>query len=251
MAMAIIGLLLLGLASGSLLNYLSDVFPSTRRFVAPFCWNCKQNRAVGRYLTMQPCEHCGVSARPRAYLSIAAGQAISFEAWFLPFRPWGFWPSWLILLLFLFVIIVDVEERIIPTQTVVFGAVAGLGLGIWRNGILPTLGGGLIGMGAMFLVYYLGGFFMRLVAGRAGLKASDATTALGYGDVRLMGVLGLLLGVSQVVQGLLYGVILAGVISLVVILVAVVRRKYTRFMTIAYSPALVAACWIVLYLPSA
>jgi Flp pilus assembly protein protease CpaA len=249
MTITIIGLLLLGLASGSLLNYLSDVFPSTRRFVAPFCWNCKEKRAWGGYLALRPCEHCGAKARPRAYLSIAAGLAISFEAWFLPFRPWGFWPSWLVLLFFLFVIIVDVEQRIIPTQTVVFGAVLGLGLGIWRNGILVTLGGGLIGMGIMFLVYYLGGLFTRAMAGRGGLKASDATTALGYGDVRLMGVLGLLLGLSQVLQGLLYGVVLAGVFSLVVILAALVRRRYSRFMTIAYSPALVAACWAVLYLP--
>lgn len=250
MAITIIGLLFLGLAGGCLLNYLSDVFPSTRRFVAPFCWNCKQKRALAPYLALRSCEHCGARARPRAYLSIAAGLGISFEAWFLPFRAWGFWPSWVLLLFFLFVIVVDFEERIIPTQTVIFGAVLGLGLGIWRNGILPTLGGGLIGMGIMFLVYYLGGFFTRVIAGRGGMQASDATTALGYGDVRLMGVLGLLLGASQVLQGLLYGVVLAGLISLVVILVALIRRKYTRFMTIAYSPALVAACWIVLYLPS-
>lgn len=84
-----------------------------------------------------------------------------------------------------------------------------------------------------------GGLFLLLaVAGSAIFKAE----AMGFGDVKLAVFLGLLLGPLPTVQALFYGVFLAGLVSIGVI----IRRRSMKG-TIAYGPYLAAGALIVLY----
>jgi prepilin signal peptidase PulO-like enzyme (type II secretory pathway) len=84
-----------------------------------------------------------------------------------------------------------------------------------------------------------GGLFLLLaLAGSAIFK----TEAMGFGDVKLAVFLGLLLGPLPTVQALFYGVFLAGLVAIGVI---IWRRSMKG--TIAYGPYLAAGALIVLY----
>jgi leader peptidase (prepilin peptidase)/N-methyltransferase len=107
----------------------------------------------------------------------------------------------------------------------------GGGLGLWRQ---PWWMGILMGViaGALFLVLAL--------AGSALFKAE----ALGFGDVKLAAFMGLLLGWPYTFQAMFYGVFLAGVVAIGVILW---HRSLKG--TIAYGPYLAAGALIMLLDP--
>lgn len=128
------------------------------------------------------------------------------------------------------VIFFDFEHRLILDR-VIFPAMA-LALLVslfghpWWAGIATGLGAGIV-------------FLLLALAGSAILKAD----ALGFGDVKLVAFMGLLLGPLPTIQAVFYGVFLAGVISIGMI---VWQRSLKG--TLAYGPYLAAGALIVLYL---
>ena len=81
-------------------------------------------------------------------------------------------------------------------------------------------------------------FFVLALLGQAIFKAD----ALGFGDVKFAVFMGLLLGPLPTAQALFYGVVLAGVAAVGVI----IRHRSTKG-TLAYGPYLAAGVLIVLY----
>jgi len=128
------------------------------------------------------------------------------------------------------VIFFDFEHRLILDR-VMFPAIA-LALVVsllrhpWWVGIATGLGAGVL-------------FLLLAVVGSAIFKAE----ALGFGDVKLALFMGLLLGPLPTIQAMFYGVFLAGVLSIFLIV-----RYRTMKQTIAYGPYLAAGALIVLYL---
>jgi leader peptidase (prepilin peptidase)/N-methyltransferase len=128
------------------------------------------------------------------------------------------------------VIFFDFEHRLILDR-VMFPAMA-LALVVslfghpWWAGIATG-----VGVGVLFLLLAL--------AGMAIFKAE----ALGFGDVKLALFMGLLVGWPYIVQAIFYGVLLAGVAS-----IAVIIRNRSMKGTIAYGPYLAAGTLVVLYL---
>jgi leader peptidase (prepilin peptidase)/N-methyltransferase len=128
------------------------------------------------------------------------------------------------------VIFFDFEHRLILDR-IMFPAMA-LALLVslfkdpWWAGIATGLGAGLL-------------FLFLALAGSAIFKAE----ALGFGDVKLAAFMGLLLGPLPTVQAIFYGVFMAGVVSIGMI---VWRRSLKG--TLAYGPYLAAGALIVLYL---
>ena len=128
------------------------------------------------------------------------------------------------------VIFFDFEHRLILDR-VIFPATA-LALLVslfgqpWWAGIASGVGAGLL-------------FLLLALAGSAILKAE----ALGFGDVKLAAFMGLLLGPLPTIQAVFYGVFMAGVVSIAMI---VWRRSLKG--TLAYGPYLAAGALIVLYL---
>jgi prepilin signal peptidase PulO-like enzyme (type II secretory pathway) len=96
----------------------------------------------------------------------------------------------------------------------------------WWAGIAAGLGAGLL-------------FLLLALAGSAIFKAE----ALGFGDVKLAAFMGLLLGPLPTVQAVFYGVFMAGVVS-----VAIIVRHRSLKGSIAYGPYLAGGALIVLYL---
>lgn len=134
------------------------------------------------------------------------------------------------------VIFFDFEHRLIldrvmfPSMALallvgVFGGRVGLWQQPWWAGIAVGLSVGLL-------------FFLLALLGSVIFKAD----ALGFGDVKLALFLGLLLGWPYTVQALFYGVFLAGLAA-----VAVIVWQRSMKGSIAYGPYLAAGALIVLF----
>ena len=133
-------------------------------------------------------------------------------------------------------------------EVAIAGALIGLGIGVYLHGLWKTLAGGAAGFALMALLFFLGAWFSRRMAHRRGEE--EVEDALGFGDVNLSGILGLVMGWPLVFASLLLGIVLGGVFSGLFILTAVLRRRYTPFMAIPYAPFLVLGTVLLLYLPS-
>jgi len=143
------------------------------------------------------------------------------------------------------VVVIDLEYRLIMHPVSIFGAALGLAVGILRVGWVSALIGGALGFGIMWLLYMLGVLIIKMVNRRRGMPVSDV--ALGFGDVNLSGVLGLMLGWQMILAGLVLAVLIGGAVSLVVIVVKLVRRRYEAFMAVPYGPFLVLGAVAFIY----
>ncbi len=157
----------------------------------------------------------------------------------------GYWLGMVVLAYFGVVVLIDLEYRLIMHPVSIFGAALGLLVGFLRVGLLRSLVGGVVGFGAMWLVYLLGVLLMRLVSRRRGQPINDV--ALGFGDVNLSGVLGLMLGWPFIAVGLVISILIGGLISLMYILVMLVRRRYHAFAALPYGPFLVIGATVLIY----
>jgi leader peptidase (prepilin peptidase) / N-methyltransferase len=128
------------------------------------------------------------------------------------------------------VIFFDLEHRLILDRVMFPSMALALVLSLfghpWWAGIAAGLGAGLL-------------FLTIALVGAAIFKGE----ALGFGDVKLAAFMGFLLGPLPTIQALFYGVFLAGVVSIGVI---IWRRSLKG--TIAYGPFLAAGSIIVLFL---
>ncbi len=161
----------------------------------------------------------------------------------------GFVGGLAVLVYFGVVTVIDVEWKLILHPVSVFGAVFGLLAGIYLHGVRETLTGGALGYGVMFALYYLGFLFAKLAAKLRG-EALDDEVALGFGDVNLTGVLGLLLGVNNILLALLLSILFGALFSVFYLFWRVVRGKYKLGLAIPYGPFLVLGAFYVLYTPS-
>ena len=127
------------------------------------------------------------------------------------------------------VIFFDFEHRLILDRVMFPSMVLALVVSLFAR---PWWAGLATGIGAWLL------FLLIAVVGAAIFKAE----ALGFGDVKLALFMGLLLGPLPTVQALFYGVFLAGVASVAII---VWRRSMKG--TIAYGPYLAAGALITLF----
>ena len=106
----------------------------------------------------------------------------------------------------------------------------------------------------MLSFYLFGMLFARIRARRMrsqGLEADDED-ALGYGDVILAGILGFILGWPLIWFGLLLGVLLGGLITLPMLLVMLVRKRYNEdawMVFIPYGPFFIISTAVILFLP--
>jgi leader peptidase (prepilin peptidase)/N-methyltransferase len=131
---------------------------------------------------------------------------------------------WLLLAL----AIIDLDQRLIPNHLVYLGVAIALAgsfiVGAPRP--LSAMAGALIGYGIFWII-------VRVRPG-----------AMGGGDVRLAGLIGLMVGFHAVIWALLAGMILAGLVALALVL----GRRARLDQTMAYGPYLVMGAWIMLLL---
>jgi leader peptidase (prepilin peptidase)/N-methyltransferase len=237
----------IGLLSGMLVNYLADVLPVKRQFVKPLCVYCFESQPLLNYFFWpRRCQVCR-SRRPwRVWIVEALFIGISLWLWFSPAEKLGYRLGMVLMFYFAVVVIIDLEHRLIMHPVSWVGAGLGLGVGWYLHGLLPTLIGGAAGYGLMLGMYYFGQLFSRWLSQRRGEAIPEE--ALGFGDVNLSGVLGLLLGWPGILAGLVIAVMLGGAVSLVYILLMVISRRYRMFAAIPYGPFLVMSALYLLFL---
>jgi leader peptidase (prepilin peptidase)/N-methyltransferase len=236
---------LLGWAAGATINYLAEVLPFHRRIVYPFCLNCKAPFSLTNYFfAPRRCRACGRARPLRSWLVESVLIVSAIWLYRHPQTNLNFYIGLLLLIYFGVVVLIDIDYRVILHQVSLFGAAFGLAIGTLLHGLWATILGGIAGFGIMFLLYYLGVLFVRFLARRRGEEIEDA---LGFGDVNLAGVLGLILGWPLIGVGLILAVLLGGGISLVYLLYMILTRRYRSFVPIPYGPFMIASAVILLF----
>ena len=243
----IFGNLLLGWVLALMVNYLSDVLPFTRSITRPECTHCHQKLSILNYITFQKCPGCGTKRSVRTWVIQALMPLIFIWLLLEPPLRLNLWLCAIILVYFAVVAVIDYEHRAILYQESIVGAVIGLCVGSYLHGIVLTILGGVAGFAIMLVLYYLGILFSKVLSRIRKQTYSDP--GLGYGDVTLAGVLGLILGWPGITAGLVLGILLAGLISAIYLVVLLVTHRYTIFSSIPYAPFLVVGSAILLFRP--
>ncbi len=128
--------------------------------------------------------------------------------------------------LLLLIAVIDLEHSLVPNVLVGFGLALALGVNIWRTapGLKTALLGATLG-GAIFL-----------------LLALVRRDALGWGDVKLAFLIGMMTGFPWVLEALTLGILLGGLAAGLLLLTRTRRPK--EYMP--YAPYLVAGSIITL-----
>jgi prepilin signal peptidase PulO-like enzyme (type II secretory pathway) len=117
---------------------------------------------------------------------------------------------------------------------VIFGII-----GVISHGWLGTLIGGVTGFGVMFILFIIGKLYSQYISRKRGIEVEDG---IGFGDVSLSAVCGLLLGWPGIIGGLFLSIILGGVWSLGMILSSKIRKEENPLLKyIAYAPFITIA----------
>lgn len=230
---------LIGWVASAAVNYLSDVLPRARKISQPDCQNCGQTRSWLSILYPGSCGSCGQGEPPRHWLVFISGPLISILIWYYPPPGLGYYSGMAWLTYFGLVTVIDMEHRLILHPVSLVGALGGLVNGILLHGGLSTLAGGIGGFGIMLGLYFLGGLFVRWMSHRRGETIDEI--ALGFGDVNLAGIMGLLLGWPGVLAGLFLAIILGGLGSGVYLLTRLITRSYRAYDALPYGPFLAAS----------
>jgi len=241
--------IVLGWMAGLVVNYLADVLPFTRSFSRPCCLKCESLFLWADYLLFRRCRSCGHRRGWRVWAVQIAAVALVLRLGLVPQMAVmaGFWGSLALLVYFGVVVVIDLEHRLILHPVSIAGAVLCGVIGVVRHGWLETAIGGAVGFGFMFAIYKLAEIFIRWMRKRKGIESDEV--AMGFGDVNLAGVLGLLLGWPGIVAGLVMSFLLGGLGSLVVIAGLAVQRRFEAYNTfIAYGPYMVLAAALLVFL---
>jgi leader peptidase (prepilin peptidase)/N-methyltransferase len=173
------------------------------------------------------------------------GPVLAGAASQLPAPSLGVYGGLLWLVYFGVVAVIDLEHRLILHPVSIAGAVLGLVFGWIYRGFPVTITGGAAGFGFMLIFYFLGDLFVRFLARQRGEEIEEV--ALGFGDVNLSGVIGLLLGWPGVVAGLFLAILIGGVVSGFFLLIQMARKKYQAFQALPYGPFIVLSALFLLF----
>lgn len=224
-------LFLLGLAVGSFLNVLADRLPrgESPLWGRSYCDHCRRTLrwfelipVVSFLLQQGKCQRCQ-QRLSRQYPCVELGTGLGFILLYRWGNPNGWQAIALILLFSSFVVITvsDLKYRIIPDSMLVVLVMAAILRATFSPSDVSFVNRILAAAGA-------GGFFLllwRITRGRG----------LGFGDVKLAGVLGLLLGFPQMVIAF-YAAFLTGAIVGVILILTKRAKLKSR---IAFGPFLI------------
>ena len=124
--------------------------------------------------------------------------------------------------------------------------ILGFVAGISENGFQNTIIGGITGYSVFYLIYQFGRVLFKKIKIRGILY--QANDPIGFGDVKLAAVTGLVLGWPSITTGLLAAVSIGGIVSLFIILNRLLTGKYKPYIQIPYGPNIIAGMIIAILL---
>jgi prepilin signal peptidase PulO-like enzyme (type II secretory pathway) len=193
---------------------------------------------------------CPYCQTPRSFRDVLVEIGLLLIALWLYMRdptPSVFWPALMIACIFVLIIIIDVEHRLILH---VVSVPSGLLIFIINSfdptrGFLKSLAGGGAGFLLVFFMYLLGGLFGRFIA-RVREEGNDEV-AFGFGDVMLGTMLGLTVGWPGIILALIIAIFAGGFFSLFYMLLMTMRDRYSAFHPIPYGPFLIFGASLVYF----
>ncbi len=217
---------LLGMAVGSFLNVCIDRLPARESLVFPAsrCSACQKRLSVKdlipvlSYIWLRGrCRYCNATI-PRRILWVEVGTGVLFV---YLYWHYGFSIELAVVTfyccLFLVLMVIDLEHHILPNKLVYPGIIVALAISVAFSvfpnsleivpGIASASAGGAIGLGLFLLI---------IVVSRGGM---------GWGDVKMAALIGLVTGFPLVFVALFLAVVLGGLISWVLILTRAKSRK--------------------------
>ena len=234
---------LLGLTLGSFLNVCIDRLPCGGSIARPpsQCDSCHRRLGVSdliplvSYLWLRGrCRYCEAVIPKRVFLvELATGGILAFlfyrYGFTAEFGMTGFWAG-----VFLVIFVIDLEHGLILNKVVypsmlvavVFAAFLSPS---WMEGWVfhPAASaalGGAVGLGMFWLIAVVSG------------------GGMGWGDVKLAGLIGLICGFPPVLLALILGAVLGGLVA--VLLLVAKKRKWASGQTIPFGPSLVVAAMV-------
>ncbi len=233
--MDLVGMVLFGLMSGLAINYLSDRLPWQRSLGRPICHHCGQEKPWQDFLLMRACSDCNRKPSWRNPLVMLLALGIAF---LIP--SYGFWKA-AVLEYFVLVAVMDIEHRVIMHPVSAGGLILGGITGWYEHGWQHALLGGALAGLMMGAAYLFGLSYARWMAHRRKLEGVEE--GLGFGDVTLSLILGLILGMN-VLRALMLGIFLGGIFGLFYLLLS--ARRSALQASIPYAPFLLLGSAIVL-----
>lgn len=251
-SLEIVAVTALGFGLGVGINALGDSLPRFRRIRSPSCPYCDAPRprlawsGTLAWLTgRRTCQFCSGQLGLRHPL-VEIGAA-GWAGWLFSLNsaPAVFWPSLLLSMIFLLILVTDFEHRLILHAVTLPSAVliGLLGMLDPNRGPAKTLLGGAVGFAAVLSLYLLGGVFARLISRMRGQQLEEV--AFGFGDVTLAGLIGLAVGWPGVIVALFLGILAGGIFSLGYLITMFLRSRYQAFVPIPYSPFLILGALVV------
>ncbi len=220
---------MLGLAIGSFLNVCIDWLPSRKSLLRPGsrCDSCHQplrwhdNIPLLSYLLLRgKCRYC----QARIPLRVPLIELSTATLFVLLFFKYGLTPDYLFIVvyscIFLVLAVIDLENGLLLNIIVYPTMLLAIIISIFypdlllndyppRTGILNSLLGGGIGFAILFI------------------PALITRTGMGWGDVKMAGMLGLITGYPNVFVAILGGIILGGITGALLLLTRRKKRKET------------------------
>jgi leader peptidase (prepilin peptidase)/N-methyltransferase len=228
---------LLGLTVGSFLNVCIDRLPAKKSLAYPpsHCDTCQHplkpwdNIPVFSYLWLRgKCRYCSARIPQRIlWVELSTGTLFAFLFWryglTFEFPLIAFYTCILLVLA-----VIDLNHKLILNVIVYPAAAIALIISFFlpEFDIYKGILGGAIGFAILMI------------------PALVSRTGMGWGDVKMAGLIGLMTGYPRVFVGLLGGIILGGVSAVILIIL----KKKTRKDTIPFGPFLaLGAFWALIY----
>jgi prepilin signal peptidase PulO-like enzyme (type II secretory pathway) len=253
---SVILIILFGMFSAWIVNYLADTLPVKRKLSKACCQHCLKEKNWKDYLLLRRCASCGNSLNIRTWIVYGLIPVGLLLLWLFPNKTgveiftqnpeFHLVLRGILFVFFILVCVIDIEYRAVLIPVVIFGFVFGAVFGVIYHGWLNTIWGFAAGSGIMLLLYLLGVLFVKLLNRKRTEKLDE--DALGFGDVNLSGVLGLVLGFPGIIAGLYLGIIIGGLGSLVYLAISRLSGTYKLFTPLPYAPFLIAGAAVLLFI---
>ena len=217
-AVRIIFFFILGIEIGSFLHVVIDRLPAGQSLVRPpsHCSACGTHLKardlipVFSYLWLRGhCRYCGTPIPPRIlWIELVTGGAFAgIYAYYGLTTQFGLLAAYTCLFLVIFVI--DLDHQLILNKLTYPGAIFALAtVPLWDDLSFPeALIGGAVGFALLFLV---------VVLSRGGM---------GWGDVKMAALMGLVLGYPLIFVGLFVGIVIGGIVAITLLATGKKGRK--------------------------
>jgi len=211
-------------------NFLSDTLPYGE-YARPCCHKCKAPIPILAYLSNKQCIRCQ-HRRSVRYFVIPLISLYLFSV--IRFHEPGI--GWVLaiyaIIYFLISAVIDWEHHIILSLLVVLGMVLGIIKAFYMFDYFTFLEGMAAGGILMGVTYLFGKLFVKI----ARVQREGVESGIGFGDVLMGLVVGASCGWPNTVPALMVGFILAGLISLMILFIKVITKKYKPFEGVGFAP---------------